>query len=434
MGKSAVQSSPNGANLSPSVVAAPQSQSRRSAGLVARLLTPIASLRVTVWLMALALFLVFCGTLAQVDQGIWTVLKTYFRSALVWIPLQIFVEFGQIFFGLSPTLKVPGSFPFPGGWLIGGLLLANLLAAHAVRFKLSWKRSGILLIHSGLVVMMVSELITGLFAVEGLMTIEEGHSSNFVELRHANELAVINTADPKMDDVVVIPGSVLRKGGLIQNELLPFDVQVVKYMTNSALQTLPSDGTPNPATTGVGLEGMAVEKSEASGTASEMDVPSAYVTFKKKGTGESLGTYLLSVWLSEGGRPQQVVVDGKTYDVNLRFKRAYKPYAIHLKEFRHDKYMGTDIPRNYSSLVRVVDPTANVNREVLIRMNEPLRYDGETFYQADFLKDGRKGTVLQVVRNPGWLMPYVSCAMVAAGMIIHFLLHLVGFLRVRFAQ
>ena len=59
------------------------------------------------------------------------------------IPLQLFVRFGQIFFGVSPDVYVGGSFPFPGGWLLGGLLLANLLAAHLVRFKLSWKRSGI---------------------------------------------------------------------------------------------------------------------------------------------------------------------------------------------------------------------------------------------------------------------------------------------------
>jgi len=36
-----------------------------------------------------------------------------------------------------------------------------------------------------------------------------------------------------------------------------------------------------------------------------------------------------------------------------------------------------------------------------------------------------------VVRNPGWLMPYVSCILVAGGMLIHFGLHLIGFLRRR---
>ena len=54
-------------------------------------------------------------------------------------------------------------------------------------------------------------------------------------------------------------------------------------------------------------------------------------------------------------------------------------------------------------------------------MNNPLRYDGTTFYQAD-LRSTRteKGTVLQVVTNPGWMTPYVGCMFVAVGMLAHF--------------
>ena len=47
---------------------------------------------------------------------------------------------------------------------------------------------------------------------------------------------------------------------------------------------------------------------------------------------------------------------------------------------------------------------------------------------ADFLRGGDKGTILQVVRNPGWLLPYVSCIFVAVGMLVHFGIHLIGFL------
>jgi hypothetical protein len=63
-------------------------------------------------------------------------------------------------------------------------------------------------------------------------------------------------------------------------------------------------------------------------------------------------------------------------------------------------------------------------------MNHPLRHAGETFYQSSFL-EGDTGTVLQVVKNPGWLMPYISCAMVSIGMLVHFGMHLNGFLRRR---
>jgi hypothetical protein len=58
-------------------------------------------------------------------------------------------------------------------------------------------------------------------------------------------------------------------------------------------------------------------------------------------------------------------------------------------------------------------------------MNNPLRYDGETFYQASFDRDDQ-GSILQVVRNPGWLTPYFSCVLVGLGLTVQFLTHLFG--------
>jgi hypothetical protein len=396
------------------------------------LLMAVASLRITVVLFALSLVLVFLGTLAQVDAGIWTVVNHYFRTGIAWIPFQVFVRFGQVFLGVPRTAQLSGSFPYPGGWLLGGLLLANLLAAHLVRFKLTWRRSGILLLHAGIIVMMVSELVTGLFAVEGNMTIEQGKASNFVEDRRHAELAVIDPANSKTDHVVAVPERLLRDGGLIRHDDLPFDVEVTRYMTNSAILREPPADAENPATAGDGRSVVAVERPEVSGTATEqtIDLPSAYVTLKKKDTGEPIGTYLVSLWLSINDRSERVTVGGKPYDVSLRFKRMYKPYTIHLIEFRHETYLGTDKPKNFSSQIRLVDPSRHEDREELIYMNHPLRYTGETFYQSSFLP-GDTGTILQVVRNPGWLMPYISCAMVAVGMLVHFGLHLVEFLRRR---
>jgi hypothetical protein len=229
--------------------------------------------------------------------------------------------------------------------------------------------------------------------------------------------------------VVVVPGSLLRKGGTISNKELPFDVEVVRYLVNSNL--VPAAKRENPATAGAGLEQVAVEQDEESGAqSSTVDVPSAYVTLRKKDGGPVIGTYLTCILLD----PQEVKLDGKTYLVALRFKQTYRPYSLYLKEFRFDRYIGTSTPKNFSSRVRLVDPEAKVDREVVIRMNEPLQYRGETFYQADFDKKTEKTTVLQVVHNPGWLMPYVSCIVVALGMLVHFGQHLSNFLRLRAAQ
>lgn len=398
-----------------------------------QLLAPLASLRLTVVLFVLAIFIVLAGTLAQIDAGIWSVVKQYFRSALVWIPLQIF---------FPRTMSVPGSFPFPGGWLIGGLLLINLLAAHVLRFKLSWRRSGILLIHAGLIVMMVSELVTGLFAVEAKMSIAQGETVNFTDESQHIELALTHPVDSQTDDEVVIPGALLRKPGLIQNEQLPVDVEVLEFMKNSSLARVPEGETgADIYTTKDGSRYRIVDRSEEKGVDPDQreDAAAVRIRIRKKGTDQVLGTFLVSLWMYPNFTfrqiqfpPQHFQLDGQEYAVELRFRREYKPYRLHLIKFDHSNYIGTDKPRNFSSRVRLQDDERHEDREVLIYMNEPLRYAGHTFYQSGYFPDD-SGTVLQVVRNPGWLMPYVSCVMVALGMIVHFGMHLVKFLRRRMA-
>jgi ABC-type transport system involved in cytochrome c biogenesis permease subunit len=384
---------------------------------------------VTVVLFVLAIFLVFAGTLAQIDLSNVAAVAKYFRSFYVWIPFQIF-------FTRDPKHPIWGGFPFPGGWTIGVALLVNLLAAHAVRFKLTWKRSGILILHAGLVLMMVGELVTGLFAVETRMTIVEGQDCNFVENFDKDELAFAtpSKANPKVDDVIAIPATRLRTGGTIHDDRLPVDIVVEKYMRNSDQVDVPPPDGKNPVTAGEGLKTYVIEKGETSGVESEqsVNIPSAYVTFKDKKTGESLGTYLVSVYLSAfGDAPQKLEVNGTTYEVALRFQRTYKPYNLHLKKFSTDFFPGTEIPTHYSSLVQVTDASAGVDREVDIWMNHPLRYEGDTIYQADFLRGAQRGTVLQVVQNPGWRVPYISCTLVALGMLIHFGLALIGFIQTK---
>jgi hypothetical protein len=429
MSKTSIQTAPTPA-ATPVESPSPEPRSK-SVGPLKRALITLASLRITVVLFVLSFILVFFGTMAQVDEGLIAVLHRYFRTGIAWIPFQALLRFGQVFFWLPKNWHVTGSFPYPGGWLLGSLLLVNLVAAHLVRFKMSWKRSGILLIHAGIMILMLSELVTGVFAVEGRMALYDNSSSNYTEDYHSNELAFVTTADPKADDVVVVPDSILQKGGLIQHELLPFDVKVERYLVNSVLTPAVQGEDNNLATAGVGLNEMAVERPAVSGTnADKVDEAAAYLTLKKKGSEEVLGTYLVSVNL----KPQPLTAEGKTYQFALRPKRTYKPYTIHLIEFRHELYLGTQTPRNFSSLVHLTDPTRNEDREVKIYMNNPLRYGGETFYQASFIPNAVKGepdvgTVLQVVRNPGWLMPYLACFLVTVGMVIHFGLHLIGFLR-----
>jgi len=63
-------------------------------------------------------------------------------------------------------------------------------------------------------------------------------------------------------------------------------------------------------------------------------------------------------------------------------------------------------------------------------MNNPLRFGGRAFYQAGYANNDRT-TVLQVVRNPSWRIPYVSCALIVLGLIVQFGIHLLAFFRRR---
>jgi ResB-like family protein len=424
MSKASIQTSPHPAAPTAVTPEAPRTETARPRsrkGPVRRVLEALASLKLTVVLLALSIVLVFCGTLAQIDHGIWAVVDMYFYSLAVWVPVQLF---------FPRTLHVPLwlGFPFPGGLLLGILLLTNLLAAHLVRFKLSWKRSGILLIHGGLIVLMISQAVYHYCGVEGTMAIFTGESANYVMQNERMELAVVAPIDAKSEEVTSVPGSKLRKGGTIQHPALPFDVRVVRYMPNSAEPEPLKDPAANPATAGVGLKVTAVPREEGVGVDPDqkVDTPTAYLEFKKRDGGESLGVYLVSAWLG----PQTVEVDGRKYEVSMRPHRDYKNYTIRLEEFKHDIYPGTNVPKNFSSQIRLLDPRYDVNREVLIKMNDPLRYQGETFYQAGVL--GRdEGTQLQVVRNPGWQLPYIACTMVILGLAVHFGISLVGYLRRR---
>jgi len=146
--------------------------------------------------------------------------------------------------------------------------------------------------------------------------------------------------------------------------------------------------------------------------------------------GASLGTWLLSTLLSA---PQELSIAGRTFRIDLRPTRFYKDFKVTLIDFTHDKYPGTEIPKNFSSKVRLVSDDGHDNRDTLIYMNNPLRHAGYTFYQSGFDNNDRT-SVLQVVENPSWFLPYLACLLVFFGLLFQFGMHLFGFISRRRAK
>lgn len=381
-----------------------------------------SSLRLTVVLLALSMALIFFGTLAQVETGIWKTQKDYFESFwVIWQYPETWIAYDWLFwFGL----------PLPGGYLLGGLLLVNLIFAHITRFKLTLKKSGIFLVHFGLILLLVSELLTDVLSVESQMAIDEGGQSNYSQYYRDNELVLIDRSHPDFDRVHSIPVPLLKSGNVIAVPGTDLKIRTLHYYPNAQIgRAWDSTQFQSPATRGAGVKMNLIVTPEAV-TYAEGAINTATAYVEVIGPEGSLGIWLVSNVIDERFPPQMVRLNQQSWEIALRIKRYYYPFSVELVDFSHDKYPGTEIPYNFSSEVRIRHEDATKNQKSLIYMNHPLRYEGFTFFQASFANNDLT-TILQVVRNPGWVLPYVSVLLMGAGMIIQFGMHFFKFLNKR---
>ncbi len=397
-------------------------------------------------LLAFAIVLVFIGTLAQVDEGLYNAQARYFRQWLV---------LGLDLFGTRVPIILPG------GYLIGTLLLINLLAAHTYRFQLSVKKIGIQLAHAGVILLLVGQLVTDMFAHETQMHFYAGEARSYAESPQYYELIFKTAAASNTEQVVSIPASWLARGGAIQNTNLPFTIRVKQYWINSEpeFRAPMMQNAPPLASNGIALHFDFHPAAEAKAT-DEKNTPSALIELD--GANGSLGDWVVSDWTDDAAmieairnnyaalagaqmageivkdltQPQSVLVDGRKFTFLLRAERTIFPFSLTLLKATHTFYQGTDTPKDFRSLVQLQNPRTGENRQMEISMNHPLRYAGLTFYQYQMnaseaaVQAGQTpSSVLMVVHNPAWLTPYVGCGLVAAGLVVQFMFHLVGFMK-----
>ncbi|MGB9602727.1 MAG: ResB protein required for cytochrome C biosynthesis, partial [Limisphaerales bacterium] len=315
--------------------------------LTEKIIDALTSIRLTVICLALAMVLVFLGTLAQVDKGIFIVQKEFFQSLIVFSDIRILNH------------KIP--IIFPGGYLIGLVLLVNLIASHFKRFGLLPQKIGLLLTHFGLLVLLVGQLMIDQLHIESNMRLVEGESKNYSESYSRCELAFVKVSDPDSDTVVSIPESQLYKGNVIRHPALPFEVKINEYYENSRLENLPNPSSEKGAATlGIGRT-VRVNPQPLVTTSDQRNAPSAIIELL--GNNAPQGSWLVSFFIDDA---QTFAAGNEQWQMFLRPERYYKPYFITLLDFTHEKYPGTDIPKNFSSRVKLTNPHTKEEREVLI--------------------------------------------------------------------
>ncbi len=413
--------------------------------LIKKIVEFFSSLKLTVTLLAFAIVLVFVGTIAQADEGLYIAQQHYFRQWLV---------VGANFFGHKIPLILPG------GYLLGTFLLVNLVTAHIYRFQLTTKKIGIQLAHAGVILLLVGQLATDMMAREMQMHFAEGETRNYSDSDGQFELIFISG-----DEVTAIPNRLLNAGDALKADSLPFTILVKSAWKNSDVNfRAPMLQNAPPLTTNGIAANFDFKKVDDVKAMDQRNIPTVVLEFSTSAS--SLGTWVASDWMGDASlveavrnnyapmgaelaqkiaaqlvAPQTIEVGGKNFTFTLRPARTRFPFSLTLLKATHTVYPGTDIPKDFRSRVRLQNPQTSENREVEISMNHPLRYGGNTFYQYQMdagqaaQMAGRTPTsVLQVVRNPSWLTPYIGCAMVGLGLVIQFMYHLVGFVSKRKAR
>ena len=311
--------------------------------------------------------------------------------------------------------------------LMKGVFAGTVMLAGC--FLLFNRRAGVVLLHGGVGLLMFNEFYVHMTAVESNMRMFEGETRNYSFELDNNELAISKTGE-QSNRVFSVPDGLIRKGEVISKDGLPFSLEIVEFYKNSQIRRV-EETEENLATRGAGMAIMADRLEDRASNESASNYAAAYVKLTSS-DGSDLGTLMLSEFL---GRQQFIQVDGERYGIELRFKRYYKTYTVKLIDAVREDYVGTNKPKDYSSYIHLTDATRGEDRKVRIWMNNPLRFAGETFYQADHRYiDGEDWTGLQIVSNDGWMIPYVSCMIVAVGLFAQFGFSILRFLRRRVAD
>jgi hypothetical protein len=351
----------------------------------------LASLKLSVVVLALLLLLTVLGTLEQTQSSLYEVQRRYFESMFV----------------MHDVAGVP--VPLPGVYLLLIVLFVNLVCGGIVRMRKDRTTWGVLVAHVGIVMLLAGSAVEYACSQKGHATVAEGAEAAEFQSYYEWEIAIGERRDDGRVAEHVIPGERfmhLAKGerARFTNDALPFDLVVHDPSPNCA---------PREDDKGVTLVDL------PRSTDAERDEAGAFVVVEPKAAGAQPTAGV--VWSRERG-PMSVDVAGRRFTIGLSHRRWPLPFSVRLDEFRRQMHPGTGMAKAFESDVTKL--AGGVPQRVTISMNQPLRQSGYTLYQSGFREPstsgGRWWSTFSVVRNPADQVPLWASIVMTAGLLLHF--------------
>jgi len=390
-----------------------------------RIIEGLAGLQLATFCLLSLFVLTWFATLEQTVTGLHPMMEKYFNPS----KLFFFPEIGKPFQEGSPQ-PITVWFPMISGFWLCVVFTINLTLGGIIRLKKSPQKIGILLSHFSIVFMMIAAGVTHFTEKRGALQVYEGEVSNAAEDYHQQDIEVSEVVDGKVTTVHLVDWEHLKdlsakKGSqrLFRFASLPFDLKITRFVKNG--QVLPAKFSPptggEKIVDGFWLRQLPTQKQ------TEANLGGCEVSILDE-NGTEVGQTILAVRSFE---PATIEVAGNSYLLRMRKKLWPLPFKVQLDEFRVERDPGTMRAAAFESDVTRI--TGEEKEEVLIQMNEPMRREGWTFYQANWGPQDDPDSkelysVLEVVQNPSDQWPLYSLVISIAGLCVHFGLKLFLFI------
>lgn len=342
--------------------------------------------------------LVFFGTLYQTEHGLFEAQKKFFGYGFV---------------------LIGGFFPLPAASLVIWVMSIQLAVMMIVHLAWKFNKFGLWVSHGGIMALLVGGYITQMMAVESQLTLAEGETGHFSTSYQDYELAFWEV-EGDTNRVFAYDHRALRPGRELDVAPYKSKVKVHAYYQNSdAFTTRATNGPVYINGSGIGM--LEQRKPEKEVT---QNAPGLIFTLKEDGKPDR--EVLL---YGQELNPLILTLDGRKVFAQFRLKHYPLDFSLRLTDFIKNVHPGTDIPSSFESNAELTENGSS--RPVKVWMNNPLRHGGYTFFQASYAQAqgmAEKST-FAVVTNPGRMLPYISSLVVFGGLLLHFLIKLIPFIR-----